>query len=105
MEDRDYPKSYIKTEYHGFDGFVQGYLTFDSNRKVRVRRIGGYFDKIGNDTNLYIYEHCDTCFAFWDDINNNNYIYTVEVSSSIKIEKKRNSEYKSKVKADYSRYE
>jgi len=103
--DGDYPKSYIRTEYSGFNMGMQGYLTFESDKRVFFRCADGYAEKIGNDSNLILVDDDAVSYLSWSDTALIEYKNTYEVSDVINLEKEGNIKSLSKVKADYSRYE
>jgi len=97
----NYPPKYVHAYYHGFNSGIQAYLTFEKDGKVYIRDVMGYFDIIGKEQNIKIVYSDNTEFNPWFDSISNNYNNTFEVSDALNIEKEKNLENHSKVKAIY----
>ncbi len=105
-----YPKSFIKSTYHGFDAEMDGYLIFLPNNKVEFVGKDGWFEKIGNDTNLNIKEFQvngsfdNGMFITWHDSIQNKYgnieYFTSYDSSDEKADNVKNHSF---IKAEYTR--
>lgn len=93
--------SFIKSEYRGFNSGMGAYLIFKPKGIVELVQKYSLFEKFGSDSSLVLIEYENIQFINWADSIRGNYDNVIEVSDIINIEKERNLQNNSKVKATY----
>lgn len=102
-KEKSLPESFIKAVDSGWDGCVDAYLIFQTNQKVEIRSVEGWFEKIGTDTSIYLSPYIEnSLFCKWLDSIDGNFQNTINIldviKSEINVDKKFNH---SKVKVKY----
>lgn len=97
------PDDYIKATYSGFDGIMNGYLTFENDKKVRFVRICDHFEQVGNPySKLYLYDFSENIKSIkWHDSIQQNFDNNAFISDVLKIEQSKNRNNHSLVETQY----
>lgn len=94
--------TYIKTSFSGFNSGMSGFVIFNDDETLSFVRMDASFEKIGNEksTNIVEFEN-NLDFINWEKNAKQKFENKIYISDVIELEKKRNKEYKSEVKAIY----
>jgi len=102
FDNENFPETFVKAEYSGFNSGIHAYMIFFPNGRVRISPAGGLFKKNGADSLLSLYEFNDNYLLnAWLDSIRGNFNNTVELSDGLKFEEEINRESHSKVKVSY----
>jgi len=100
------PDDYIKAEYFGFDGVMHAYLVFQKNKKVKLIRVADHFEKVGNDSSLFLFDYrAGYKLGSMLDSIKGNYDNVAKVYYSTSSEMEVNTENNSNVVATYPKNE
>jgi len=98
----DFPNSFIKAHYSGFNSGMNAYIIFENNKKIKLIPINGFFETVGVDKNskLKLDDRGIHLFEFEKTIKN-KYDNVISISNLLVPEKEDNFKNHSNVKATY----
>ncbi len=98
----DSSSHFIKALYKRGTDVMNAYLVFEKGNKVRFIKMQDCFEEFKKDSLFYIYEFSENIsFIHWENEVKKNPDNIIRIDDAVKIEKKFNENFKSKVKATY----
>ncbi len=100
--DNNFPDSFIKIQYSGFNSGLSGYLVFQPNKKVQVFSEGGgyYTSSFGENSMLFLKDYENSKGVFFNDSIKGRYDRVLYLSG-MGMEEEINRKNNSRVKAVY----